>query len=223
MQYRHEIKHEITYSDMLSIKSRLDAVAKLDPHAKDGKYIIRSLYFDSPRDKALKENMSGVSRREKYRIRFYNGNLDEIHLERKTKISGLGYKDQCPITKTECEMLLQGDYSWMLESGRDLIVDLYIKMIFDCLRPKAIVEYTRMPYIYDAGNVRVTFDYDIRTTTNAEDFLDPGCPSLTVTGSPIIMEVKWDNFLPGIISDCVQTNRARAEAFSKYSASRMYD
>ncbi len=223
MQYRHEIKHEITYADMLAIDARLCAVAKLDPFAEDGVYVIRSLYFDSPGDKALRENLSGASRREKYRIRYYGNKLNEIKLERKTKVSGLGYKDQCSISKEECEKLLKGDYSWMLTSGRDLIVDLYIKMIFENLRPKSIVEYTRKPYIYEAGNVRVTFDYEIRTTTNVDDFLDKSCPTLTVTDNPIILEVKWDDFLPEIIKDCVQASRSRAQAFSKYAASRMYD
>jgi len=223
MQYRHEVKHEISYSDMLAIKQRLNAVAKADEHAKDGKYIIRSLYFDTLKDKALNENLTGVSRREKYRIRYYNNDLTNIRLERKTKISVLGYKDQCSITKEECEKLIEGDYSWMLESGRDLIVDLYISFIFDCLRPKSIVEYTRAPYVYDAGNVRVTFDYDIKTSSNTKDFLDKDCQSLNISGDPIILEIKWDNFLPDIIKDCIRAERCQAQAFSKYAASRAYE
>lgn len=47
MDLRHEIKHEINYSDMLTIRHRLNAVAYPDPHAIDGKYFIRSLYFDN--------------------------------------------------------------------------------------------------------------------------------------------------------------------------------
>lgn len=46
IQYRHEWKHEISYIDLLAIRSRLGAVALPDPHAADGKYMIRSIYFD---------------------------------------------------------------------------------------------------------------------------------------------------------------------------------
>ena len=53
MDFRHEIKHEINYSDMLIIRHRLSTVAYPDPHTIDGKYFIRSLYFDNPADKAL--------------------------------------------------------------------------------------------------------------------------------------------------------------------------
>ncbi|WP_051689369.1 VTC domain-containing protein [Butyrivibrio sp. AE2032] len=73
MKYRHELKHDITTSDMIAIRQRLLAVAKADSHAIDGKYLIRSLYFDTPNDKALYEKQDGVSRRNKFRIRYYNG------------------------------------------------------------------------------------------------------------------------------------------------------
>ena len=33
IRYRHEWKHEITWSDLISIRQRLRAVAKPDPHA----------------------------------------------------------------------------------------------------------------------------------------------------------------------------------------------
>lgn len=59
MQFRHECKHEISYSDMIAIRQRMRAVAAADPHAVDGKYLIRSLYFDTPEDKALIEKQAG--------------------------------------------------------------------------------------------------------------------------------------------------------------------
>ena len=55
MDLRHEWKHEINYSDLLAIRQRLSLVAKTDTHAVNGKYKIRSLYFDNLADKALRE------------------------------------------------------------------------------------------------------------------------------------------------------------------------
>ena len=83
--YRHEWKHEINFADLISIRQRLQAVARTDPHAKDGKYFIRSLYFDNLYDKALREKIDGVNRREKFRIRYYNGDINLIHLEKKSR------------------------------------------------------------------------------------------------------------------------------------------
>ncbi len=64
MKYRHEWKHEIDYADLLILRQRLKAVTKRDTHATDGKYEIRSLYFDNINDKALREKIDGVNIRE---------------------------------------------------------------------------------------------------------------------------------------------------------------
>lgn len=100
MQFRHEIKHDISKLDMLILRQRLSAVMAADSHAKGGRYEIRSLYFDNLDDKALREKLDGVSAREKYRIRLYNNDPSVIHLELKCKRGGLGYKSP-PISKHE--------------------------------------------------------------------------------------------------------------------------
>ena len=66
IHYRHEWKHEISYADLLAIRQRLRAVAESDPHAANGCYLIRSLYFDNAADKALREKIDGVNLREKF-------------------------------------------------------------------------------------------------------------------------------------------------------------
>ena len=222
LQYRHEWKHEISYADLLAVRQRLRAVAESDPHAKDGKYLIRSLYFDNLNDKALREKIDGVNLREKFRIRYYNGDLSVIHLEKKSKRAGLGTKFSAGLSWEEAQSIVDGKLDWMLDSGRPLVQELYCKMKYQGLRPKTIVDYTREPFIYRPGNVRVTFDYDIRTGLSCTDFLDPDCPTVPAGDAPILMEVKWDAFLPTIIRDAVQTPGRRAEAFSKYAQCRIY-
>jgi len=222
LQYRHEYKHELRYPDLLAIRPRLAAIMQPDPHAVGGKYRIRSLYFDTPRDKALREKLDGVNLREKFRIRCYNGNYDVIHLEKKSKRGGLGTKASAPLTAQEVRRILDGDLDWMLESGRPLVQELYCKMRYQNLRPKVLVDYTREPFIYAPGNVRVTFDSDIRTALSCTDLLDPDCPTIPAGGAPILMEVKWDAYLPDIIRDAVWVPGRRASAFSKYAQCRIY-
>ncbi|MBQ9253006.1 MAG: polyphosphate polymerase domain-containing protein [Clostridia bacterium] len=223
IQYRHEWKHEISFSDLLAIRQRLRAVAQADPHAIDGKYLIRSLYFDNLNDKALREKIDGVNLREKFRIRYYNGDLSLIHLEKKSKVSGLGTKFSAPLTAEEAQSIVDGHLDWMLDSGRPLVQELYCKMQFQGMRPKTIMDYTREPFIYGPGNVRVTFDYNIRTGLSCTDFLNWDCPTVPAPDSGIILEVKWDAFLPAIIRDAVQMPGRRVTAFSKYAQCRMYD
>ena len=222
LRYRHEWKHEISYADLLAIRQRLRAVAESDPHAENGRYLIRSLYFDNLSDKALREKIDGVNMREKFRIRYYNGDPSVIHLEKKSKRAGLGTKYSAELTKDEAQSIVDGELDWMMASGRPLVQELYCKMRYQGLRPKTIVDYTREPFIYRPGNVRVTFDYDIRTGLSCTDFLNPDCVTIPAGDAPILLEVKWDAFLPSVIRDCVQTPGRRVEAFSKYAQCRIY-
>ena len=223
MKYRHEYKHEISYMDMLTLRSRLSAVAKRDTHTIDGKYFIRSLYFDNASDKALREKIDGLNKREKFRIRFYNHDTSVIHLEKKSKINGLGIKESAPLTPQQAQAIVDGNYEWMLKNNEPLINELYTKIMTQGLRPKTIVDYTREPFVFTAGNVRVTLDYNIRTGLRCTDFLNPDCVTIPAGNAPIILEVKWDEYLPDIIRDIVQIPSCRSGAFSKYATCRIYD
>ena len=222
MDYRHELKHEITEADLLALRMRLRAVMQNDPHAIDGKYLIRSLYFDTPFDTALREKLDGIGIREKFRIRYYNGDTSVIHLEKKSKWNSLGNKQSAALTAEEAQSIVDGDLYWMKDSPHGLVRELYAKMQMTGLAPKTIVDYTREPFVYAPGNTRVTFDYDIRTGLRSTDFLNPDCITIPAGDAPIILEVKWDAFLPDIIRDAVQLPGRRVGAFSKYAQCRIY-
>lgn len=222
MYYRHEWKHEINQADLLALRQRLRAIMKPDPHAVNGRYMIRSLYFDNPADKALREKLDGVNHREKFRIRYYNGDTSLIHLEKKSKSGGLGNKQAANLTAAQAQAIADGNTSWMPDSPDELIRELYIKMRNQGLRPKTIVDYTREPFLFAPGNVRVTLDYNIRTGFCCRDFLNPDCITIPAKDAPIILEVKWDSFLPDIIRDAVKLPGRRVTAFSKYAQCRIY-
>lgn len=84
------------------------------------------------------------------------------------------------------------------------------------------MDYTREPFIFGPGNVRITIDSNIRTGLKCTDFLNPLCVTVPVGASPIILEVKWDEYLPDIIRHAVQLPNCRAGAFSKYAHCRIY-
>ncbi len=223
MQYRNELKYVVTAADRASVCANMRYVASIDEHAApDGKYTIRSLYFDSPDDRALRDKADGVNEREKFRIRMYNSDDAFIRLEKKIKRDGLGCKISCELTKTEVLRILSGDVSWIPSCGRALAVELYAKMKTQLLRPKVIVEYERIPFVYAPGNVRVTIDYNIRTGLCCKDFLKPDCVTIPAPDAPILLEIKWDGYLPNVIRDSVALKGRRNGAFSKYGACRIY-
>ncbi|MBQ5771857.1 MAG: polyphosphate polymerase domain-containing protein [Clostridia bacterium] len=222
MKFRHEMKIEISKADFYELRMRLNAVMKRDANGDGGKYEIRSLYFDTPDDRALKEKVDGVNRREKYRIRLYNRNTDFIKLEVKRKIAGLTNKESRVIGKDRVQAILDGDTAWMPLSENALVRDLYDRMKYEGFKPKTIVEYTRDAFLYEAGNVRVTLDYDIRTGVNAQDFLKSDAVTVPVWDDRILLEVKWDEFLPDIVRDAVRIDGRCTGAFSKYAQARIY-
>lgn len=222
MQFRHEWKFEMNRSDRIAVCQRLRAVAKQDDHAVNGVYQIRSLYFDTLQDSVLREKLDGVNEREKFRIRFYNGDLSVIHLEKKSKRGGLSSKQSVSLTREEAQWIVDGKTAWMPESGRELVVELYSKMCAQGLRPKTIVDYTREPFVYAPGNVRVTLDDHIRTGLYCTDFLNPDCVTIPAGEETVILEVKWDAFLPAVIQDAIRLPGRQAGAFSKYARCRIY-
>ena len=221
-QYRHEWKHVLNIGDLLILRQRLRAIMESDPHAIDGKYQIRSLYFDNLDDKALREKIDGVNMREKFRIRLYNCDPSVIHLEKKSKRNGLGTKYSARLTAEEAQKIVDGDLDWMLGSDRPLVQELYCKMRYQRMRPKTLVDYTREPFIFRPGNVRVTLDYDIRTGLCCTDLLDPEAVTIPAGDAPLLVEVKWDEFLPSIIRDAVSVPDRRVGSFSKYAQCRVY-
>ena len=223
--YRHELKYQIGPAEYFAIRQRLRPVMKADEHAgPDGRYLIRSIYFDNADDKALREKIDGVQKREKWRIRYYNDDFSFITLEKKMKVNSLCMKFDAELSETECRAILNGNTEWMMEHRSPLVRELYCKMKSQQLRPKVLVSYIREPYVFEAGNVRVTFDSQIRTSLYQQEFLSKNVQDISATDRPqdMVLEVKYDAFLPEIIEALLQTEGIRQQAFSKYGACRRF-
>ncbi|QDP41907.1 polyphosphate polymerase domain-containing protein [Radiobacillus deserti] len=220
---RRELKHELTKMDCHLLRNKLKHVMRLDPHADaDGKYFIRSVYFDNFDNKVLTQKKEGFFERDKYRIRLYNYNSDIIHLEKKSKRDNLTYKEKCPVTAQEYESIRYGAIDWMKDDARKLIQELYVHMKLYKLTPLTVVDYEREVYIYEHGNVRVTFDSEIKTSFRNNDLLNPDLPMVETDSDIVILEVKFDEYFPDVIRRLLQLDNRRRGTYSKYQVSRMY-
>lgn len=218
---RHEHKLCINISDYMQISSKLKYVAQLDKNSlEEGSYKIRSLYFDNYTDKAVTEKLSGLSRREKFRIRLYNDDSSFIRLEKKTKTNRLCYKSNTLITKEACEAILAGHYDVLKVEQNPLFLELYTKIKYQNLRPKNIVDYIREAYIFPAGNVRITLDKHIKTSNNVLGLFSPELVTIPAAKA-IILEIKYDGFIPEVIRQVIQIGNRHETEFSKYVVSRL--
>ncbi|AVK86753.1 molecular chaperone [Lysinibacillus sp. B2A1] len=221
---RREIKQAISYPDYALLKSKLWHVMQLDKHAgMNGKYLIRSTYFDNFANKVLNEKKEGYINRDKYRVRVYDKSSAIINLERKSKRNNLTFKTKCAISRKEYEKMRSGETSWMEEDQRPLIRDLYQEMKYNQLKPVTVVDYEREAYVYAYGNVRITFDSKVQSSLRNTDMFNTKLPMVDVLEpNLVILEVKYDDYLPDMIKYLLQSVDTRAEAYSKYQLSRMY-
>lgn len=221
MKYRVEQKYIITEDKLAYLKFKLENVMQYDKHVKDEMYRIRSLYFDDMYDSFLEDNESGNDFREKYRIRTYNNDRNKIHLEIKAKELGYTSKMKEALTMEECMNFMENK-SWSLKQNDGLVKKkLYSLMLLRRMHAVQIVEYDRIPFVEEKGNVRVTFDKHIVGTSDISTFFNdiiPGIPLLP-TGQHIL-EVKYDEFLPDYIKQILNEVHVTKTAFSKYYYAR---
>lgn len=192
---------------------------ELDPHAPDsGRYIIHSLYFDDYKDTSVYTTDSGLSKRFKWRIRYYGDDLSYIVLEKKEKIESRCHKKSCEISKQEYESIVSGNIvDLVFETDKKLIKELAVDMLTRNYRPKVIIDYERLAYVEEITNVRVTFDMKISASYELENFLDGNYQSFYILPSGInILEVKFDNILPSYIRNIVESYNFKQTSFSKY-------
>ncbi|MEK4630022.1 MAG: polyphosphate polymerase domain-containing protein [Solibacillus sp.] len=221
---RSEMKFGITYVDYQVLRMKLRHIMQLDPHAKmNGRYLIRSCYFDNVDNKVMNEKKEGFLNRDKYRVRIYNKSDDVIHLERKSKRNNQTFKSKCALTKREFERMRHYDFDWMKDDKRSLIRDLHKDIKLYQLKPMTVVDYEREAYLYAHGNVRITFDCKVQTSLRNTDMFNKKLPMVDVLEpNEVILEVKYDEYLPTVIKMLLQGIHTRHEAYSKYQLSRMY-
>lgn len=224
-EYRHEYKYRIDAGQRAVLQLRAQGVLERDAHAgADGAYLIRSLYFDSPDDACFYENENGDDPREKYRIRFYNCDTSRISLECKAKSRGMTKKTACPVTLDQCGQFMAGVVPEPVRDVSPAQAAMFTQMRLKSLRPVVIVQYTRMPFVCEAGNVRVTFDDGIASSNDIGGFLQTEIPLRSVLGTgESILEVKWDELLPSYISGQMALDSLQWTSFSKYYLCRKYN
>lgn len=184
----------------------------------DGRYLIHSLYFDDYKDTSIYTTDSGLSKRFKWRIRYYGDDLSYIVLEKKEKIESRCHKKSCKITVDEYNKIVSGDITDLIfETEKKLIKELVVDMLVNNYRPKVIIDYERIAFVEGITNVRITFDMKISASYELENFLDGDYQSFYILPSGMnVLEVKFDDILPSYIRNIVESYNFKQSSFSKY-------
>jgi hypothetical protein len=224
-QFRHELKYYISRQGYAVLAPRLRTVMHYDENAnEDGRYHIRSLYFDDADDTDLRSKIDGLDDREKIRVRIYDFTDTVIKLERKEKAGQYVLKESMSITHAEYDSLKNGDPTFLLSRKEQPAGKVFLRMKHNGLRPVKVVDYFREAYVFPVEETRITFDMDLRM--GADDFEIFNRNMLTVPmleKGIIILEIKFNNFLPEIVRNLLQGIPTTRYAISKYAICRRYD
>ena len=224
MEYRNELKYIVNEHDIKTIEYRIKNFLKLDKNTKDNNsYNIRSVYFDSYDNTYFYENEAGVNKRLKVRIRIYDKSDKIIKLEIKHKNNGMTKKESCTISRELCEKLIEGKFLTSDECRNNKVLyKVYLEQHLHLLKPKIIVEYERTAFTNIVGNVRITFDRNIRASKYLKHFFEDNIYSKPAQDiGNHVLEVKYDELLPDYIAQILEINTLRQTAFSKYYLSRL--
>ena len=214
---RHELKYLINYADYYSIAAAAGQILYPDENSGDEGYLIRSLYFDDIYNSAYLDKQAGVMRRRKHRIRIYNYSDSVIKFEIKDKFDSYISKISASISRQQCERIIHGDFDFMLDSEKQALRAGFVDARTRILRPAVVVDYNREAFVLEEGNVRLTFDSKLRAGFCSMDLFDEQMPTLpAIEPDMLIMEVKFDDYLPKVVQKLLAPVNSKQSSQSKY-------
>lgn len=219
MATRHEEKFIIDYGQYLLVRSRAEAAMETDAHARDGSYIITSLYYDDRFDTALDEKLDGVKVHTKYRVRTYDSDRSFIRLERKVKRGIMTEKHSIRLSEEEIALLSDTTADLSEFTGRRAV--MLLEMRAKGLLPAVTVRYKRDAFVYPGTDTRLTFDTNVEALPPDASYLfDTDCAGIpALPQNRVIMEVKYGDYLPAFVRKIASCDSMQLSV-SKYALCR---
>ncbi len=216
-KFRHELKFIISNQQRITIENSLLGLMQKDKHLRGDSYNIRSIYFDDYYNTCYYENENGVDPREKFRIRIYDGNSDFIRLELKRKEKSMTQKFQCELSLGQYKKIMAGELLDCFNQLPPLLKKFEIVRQTKLLKPDVIVDYDRVPYTFALGNVRITFDVNVSSSRDFGGFFDKIYAKKPILQQDmLVLEVKYDEFLPKHIENVIKSVTGNRTSFSKF-------
>ena len=154
---RNEIKIPINKDFNLYFNNWKDFQKKITRPYPD-RYI-NSIYYDDEVFSSAQDNLSGISNRRKYRIRWYGHEFNDFLYEIKIKRNNLGKKISLKGKKDQTNLgnLFSFNNKFLNKDENKFFLD-YLNTFN--LKPQLKVGYLRSYFLYD-GKIRITHDQKI--------------------------------------------------------------
>jgi len=218
---RFEYKYRLTLGAYWRIRAHLPVGFRLDQFSRaapKGRYLVRSVYYDTWDFRDYFEKVTGVGERRKLRVRTYWDTLDEaafVSVEEKKRIGDLIEKhtERIPVARYQ-RFYSEGQWgagSTPLEQRFEAVKRL------DDLRPSVLVAYRREVHeARDGSGIRISLDHDVRYA-RARYLFAPSSLLRSDLGRMVIMEIKTSDTTNPLLQTLVRAHDLKAEPNSKYA------
>ena len=216
---RFEKKYILNQSVYEHILSELKKHMTLDRYnIENNFYTISNIYYDTADDLLIRKSLSKPVFKEKLRLRAYGQPSDDskVYLEIKKKYKGHGNKRRTALTLSEAYQFLE---TKVLPAPKpyhnsQVLRELQFFLSQYDLKPAVYIAYDRMAL--SDGDLRITFDKNIRTRRCSLGLEQGQTGELLLPEGSWLMEIKAQNTLPMWLVRILSENRIYASSFSKY-------
>lgn len=215
---RYEEKYLLAPAQAAALEKLLDSVLPRDKYSAEGAYFIRSLYFDTPGDADYKDKLLGVSERKKLRLRLYDLQAGQIKLEIKAKRAKTSHKQSAVLDREIARALIGGDPAPLLTEGPAARA-AYALYQGEHRSPAALIDYERTAWVFPVGRARITLDRHVRASKSSS-LWEESVPMVGVLDPMTVLEVKYDQPLPGWLGRMLSSIPGTPLSVSKYALAR---
>jgi len=222
---RYEIKYLISDELAAQIREHIAPYTEVDPYAAERpeqQYTVRSIYFDTSRFDFYYDKIDGLKIRKKLRLRVYNEFGEDVSafLEIKRRYGNVVVKERARLPLQDVKSLLVSRSAPELvgDNGKRVLGKFLYNVAKRDLRPTALITYEREAFVgLMDDRVRVTLDENVRS------YMFPGLSQLfddddlrSFTDGRIILEMKFDGYMPKWFRGVIAALGLRAQSVSKY-------
>lgn len=210
---RYEKKYLLTPEQYAAVKRGMASWMKPDEHPN---YTICNIYFDTENYDLIRTSLEKPVYKEKLRLRSYGvpGSRDPAFVEIKKKYDGVVYKRRVTLQTMDAARWLSGRRPG---DGSQISREIDWFLQFYRPEPKVFLAYDREAYAAaDGGELRITFDTDIRVRSNDLDLRSGDHAVPLLESDQILMEIKIPGAAPMWLARLLSNNSIFPTSFSKY-------
>ncbi|MSR61823.1 MAG: VTC domain-containing protein [Planctomycetes bacterium] len=185
LRYELKLVADEAFGPELCMLLRLDRAGIRTPYPPR---VVQSVYLDTPFQKTLQENLAGLSRREKVRLRWYGATASGVRatLERKCRENSMGWKESTSIVGA---LDVAGVERHAFMDGLARRCDARWRALLAGFEPAQWVRYRREYFTSADQRVRLTLDREL-TFADQRRLMRLGPRERTPSARVLVLELK---------------------------------